>query len=713
MQQMYERVTGALGGGKDALTKQADFLEKAQRIVPDYKKGSLEMPLDQIPLIPEIDIPVPDKDIIGSGRWESPHNIMGRAFGRGKSAADALLADPAIDAMESHMTYATNLKNYTRWAKDVLKGVPSAKDKVVKALRPLFKEYEPLMKEYARLMDRARILQNRLNKIPAGDEKLETQIAEVLAQAEDQSKVLAPMIARYDMIVEGLAKAHPDVRIALHAGDELPAGIKLSKEETAVSDALRGYMEATRDRLKELGIPVIESKNYMTHLWRELLNDKNIPDKLKFRRIPTLLRFMSRLPESRMWIPSANEIMAAYIPNAEYKVAFQPFLSKWTPFIEELQHGNLKRFMQEWVDENLNRRYETIAERGLNAIVTLEYVRLIGLSVSVGFKHIMKLANTWSRYGVSVNIPATMKAAKIPVQAAAKRLGYKGKTGELKLFRAFVNSRAMVRALDEIPALKSLGMNFRMIMSQPVVAVEAMDNAVSVLAGVFAGGKNNVPPEVIHRAIWKTILDANFRAGWDQPLWQKRATGRAVGMFQMTPWKLAEMKIQLVERAFKGQRDAFGTHYGTMLLRYLIIMGMAEGTARQYDTSVLNLFLHLPMFSHTLKPIKKPPYFEFQLKPSHSPVMAWWAQMAKNGVLEGSARHFGYLGQFTKVMKILNDNYPEDYYATPEAYLLGLEKVHKGGKKSRRRSRSRRKSTKRSWFDRIMGKKSGRRGRRR
>ena len=87
--------------------------------------------------------------------------------------------------------------------------------------------------------------------------------------------------------------------------------------------------------------------------------------------------------------------------------------------------------------------------------------------------------------------------------------------------------------------------------------------------------------------------------------------------------------------------------------------------------------------------------------------------MAKHGVLDGSARHFGYLGQFTKVMRILNDNYPEDYYATPEAYLLGLEKVHKGGKKSRRKSRSRRKPTKRSWFDRIMGRSSGRKSRRR
>ncbi len=539
---------------------------------------------------------------------------------------------------------------------------------------------------------------------------LQNQIQDIGNQEFALQPRFDAMASEFDGMLSGIAQKYPDARVYLAASNELTPDVKLSPKEWKAAEQLRKYQESSRDRLEELGIPVIKGKAYMTHLWKGLLEDETTGNAIskKFKEKPTLLRFISRVPNSRPWVPSAHGAMDAYIPVAEYKIATQPFLDRWRPFVDTLQQPRLRRFMEDWLDKNMARQDIGFIDKAINTAVGFEYVRLIGLSMSVGFKHLLKLGGTPAEVGYIATAKGTPEMAKVPVQSAIERLGLKGERNELQLFRHYVNHSDLLRALSEIPGIEELDRSafgfstqgakaigkfvnalMKRIFSQPVKTIEALDNGVSVFANTIAGQAGAVHPSVIERRIWETIFDTNFRAGVDQPLFQKKPGMRALTMFQMTPFKLAEQKAKWIHDAVAitkdpetgerviGRRDAFGTHGSSKLIRFLLLVGAAEGIARANDTSLAEMFFHVPFVRGVINATKKG--YEISgvgnWKPAASPIVQYISEASKRGMLPAIEEHLKEAIPFkSKAEKMEEGTYPRSY-ESPTKFALGLREL--------------------------------------
>jgi hypothetical protein len=352
---------------------------------------------------------------------------------------------------------------------------------------------------------------------------------------------------------------------------------------------------------------------------------------------------------------------------------------------------------------------ESIADKVINGWVGFEYLRLIGLSTSVAFKHLLKLPNTWAEYGFTAGAKGTMKSAKTQTEALLDHFGLvKNKSNELRAFRAYVNQQALIRTMDEIPNMNKWQSTIKSILGQPVMAVEAFDNGVSVFAGMIRGMNKGVKYDTIQRKIWETIFDANFRSAWDQPLWQKSPGTRAATMFQMTPWKLFEFKMKLIEGAVRGDRDAFGESGTAKLVRYAMIVGAAETIARANNTSILEMFLHLPFMRDVFEADPDSPtgYRWGEPKPAVSPTIGLAYEVGKKGFEEGAKAHFRDFGVITKLQKAEEGSFSE-VYESPEKYMAGLRRVESHEEKEQRIKRARSKKAKETRLRKATEKSKG------
>jgi hypothetical protein len=652
------------------------------------------------------------------------------------------------DTPESRDKFLFEKEQRTRYLEEQLASMKNEKAKLrkegyAKALEKVKsqtyeKEIKDLMSQAKRIdraidlrSDKMDMIEYKLKGVKNYNE-LKNKIRVLDAQAKELDPEFKAMSAEFDPMLKDLAIKHADARVYLEASGELPEGVKLSKEEQHSADQLRKYMEDRRDKLEAVGIPVIREKAYMTHMWRQLLEDDTVLDMIgKFQEKPTLLRFMSRLPGSRPWLPSAHEAMRAYVPTVEYKLAYQPFLDRWRPFVDQIKQPRLKKFMDDWIQSNMSRRDIGTWEKLLNVGVGIEYARTIGLSLSVGVKHGMKVLGTPAEYGFLNTLEALPQAAIVPYQAAmefgklhfedfskiAKDLGIGEKNDQLLLFRHYIAQSDLVRMMTEIPgvenldrslfskgALKTGSATFNVakktigrILAQPVKTVEALENGVSVFAGTIAGKAKGIDPLVIERRIWEAVFDVNFRSGVDQPLMQRKSTlGRAATMFQTTPLKLQERLYKWVHDSVSvtkdpitgkteiGKRDAFGTHGGSKLARFLLMVGTAELIARENDTSILGMAMaHLPLIGEVLEPTREGIGFKVRglpgeppLKPmTASPTTQFAYQIAQKGPYEGTREHLkGGFNFLSKIHKAGTEEYPTKYDSATK-YMLGLPRI--------------------------------------
>ena len=664
---------------------QLRYMEEHNRIVPDYEKGSGVMPKRQEPIIPGT-APEASRDIRKSATYLSPSKTFGRVFG--------IMSHPVVDGFESLMSYVHNTKNMEKWTKDVLAPIKDSSKDVMAEIQKVVDKHQDTIDLANKLADDRKFLVKELRNVDKTSERYQGAIQKIAA-VDKQIKVLAPKIQEmygdHTLTNEALARQFSDVRVYLHAADELPRGILLDAVELKASQQLRGYMESTKGDLLKGGAPVLKGQAYMPRVWSALMGDEGLRNIAQQKAgLPAVLKFMSRTDNPNSWFPSAHGAMKSYVPTVEYKVAFQPFVNRWNRFASTTQRAVLGEYMQRWIQENVNRRIPNNMERILNGAVALEYTRLIGLSLSVGFKHVLKLVNTMSTFGAGTTAKATVQYGKVPVQALADKLGVKGAHNELRVVRSYVNMEQMVRQLDENPMLGKISAKTKAFLGNPVTAVEMMDNGISVLAGIAKGTGRGMSPETIHRAIWSTIFDCNFRSGFDQPLWQKSTINRMWSMFQMTPFKLAEFKLKVIRNMTedvasmaKGQggvKDTFGTHYSTIFMRYMMAVGAAEAIARSQGTSIVELFLHVPFVSDVFHGTKQSPYFQLgKIQAAESPVVQMIGRLhakglTPEGVTSAVAGQMTEFGPITKVRKAINDKYPKTYEG-PNQYLLGLKKL--------------------------------------
>jgi len=655
-------------------------------VVRGYKKGSYKLPQHMKTGINVRRVP----KIISNNFKEnlrSPYYQFKQVFD--------VLDNPSIDMQQSNIAYDTNVKNYLRWKKDLLKtfnkGRKIREKRIREVLEPVYEKYRPALKRRGSLLERRRVIESQLKKSSKNKKELyEKRLKHVKEELKKLGEKFKELPRDYDRAIPQLYD-DPVVKATLHAGDQLPKDIELSAEELFLSRRLREYFLTKKEHLLDVGLKV-EEKTYMTRLWESVMEDSsdNKIFKTIFRKLksPEVLSFQRQMPNGRIWIPDANQILDFYIPMVEKKLAYQPFFNRFAETMAGVDTP-LLNFYNKWINENLYRKQvqgiSRILDNSVNALVDFEYVRLIGASLSVGFKHLVKLSSTYSNYDIRTNLKASKLAFKAAGQALKKTVGIEPKGVESKVIDAFLKQRQIVAELDQMPGFKEGSKRIKTLIAQPTVAIEAFENGVNVMASIISG-MNKLPVETVHKAIWQNILETNFRGFADQPLWMKGTFARATTMFTMTPLKLLEYKYELVKGALKGEQDVFGTKVRTKLIRYMMYVGLAESIARANDTSVLELFLHPPFISHFIRPTKSG--YEFHRPDIYmSPALDLYKSLSNKGLLGGTEEHFQYWGTASKIMNLKNKKYPTRYYDSWAKQLIGLQSIEKpvGQPRSRKR----------------------------
>ena len=708
-----------------AVDKFRTYLTSIGREVADYVKGSLNPAKRQVPTIPGTK-PIPLKDL--DALPISPHHNYSRVFGP--------FDNPAFDGAESFMAYVRNLELGRQWRVDVLRQIPDASKAIKERMGEVFNQYKPVLMYGTELANEIKGLTEGLQKYAKTSPqyaKAQTDLGVAKQRLKAVRMLMKPFLQEQSRQTFKSMQQYKDARIAVYAEgglkkvrpgqyrfkqDPVNATINLSPDEIKIGDAIVKYMQQTRDALNAVGIKTLQKKQYMTHLWREFGDDKGVMKlSYKFRTTPSVLNFMGRVGGSRMWLPSTHAILKAYIPIAERKIAYQPLLNRWN--IDKNLGGlpnypGLRKYLNEWLTRNTERVEMTSPEKLLNMYVGLEYLRLIGFSASVGVKHATKVSGTLASTGFIPTVKGAALLTKAPVQAALKKAGIKGKHNELRVVNSFVAGRNIVGMLDEFPLLgseqmvRSLLRRARTLTAQPTVAIEWLDHGTSVLATIVKAQNKGVSYATAHRAIWETIMDVNF---WgravDMPMWQRNVVARALSMFQMTPWKLAELKgkflhgtfadwpkvpkiavgsdpidikLKLIGDALAGRKDILGTPMGAKLVRYAMVVGAAETVARTFDTTLWDMFMHLPWVQHFMFTKKDSPFFGVQMPQiGAAPPVQLMVEMGKTDVKQALMKEMKWLGQFSKFWRThVKGQRPPLKYDSVLKYHLGLKRVGSG-----------------------------------
>lgn len=485
----------------------------------------------------------------------------------------------------------------------------------------------------------------------------------------------------FEEFAERTAKKYPEARIAYFAENHPEwdwLEPLLNEREKKVGLVVRRYMQRTRKELKALGIPVLPSETgYITHLASEMPGVRN-----KFflagrrQAMKKSLDFAHRSPGSVMWFPTLNEIMEYYISASTKKLAFQPFYQRWATtrnsWLKAGQKGEvLSDWWKSWFDMNFERigtDFEGKLGKIGNAWVRTEYMRLIGGSLSVGLKHLFKMFGSAIVHGPVATARGVLPTTKAAADLAKKAFHNANPIGpEAQLAERYIQSRLSLQAIFETPGLKRASLTVEKIAGNPTMAVEALDRGVNLFATLFAGAKTGASYEQIHRGILDYIMKINFVGGFDQFTWMKTPGRRAFFMFQMTPAKLFQFRYKLVEDAVqnlrsggKEGRDIFGRSTGPMIVRALMMYGVAEAWARQYDMSLLDHIAHFPFTTHT-------GWGDTTLFQSPA-VDLLYNQIQKHGFSgEGMALalrdHYDWWGTASKIKMIGTDKYPYKYKA--------------------------------------------------
>ena len=649
---------------------------KSGRFVPYYNRSQGKaIPRRQISGVSIEPPDQPKRDLYRIETYQSPNQPYSRIFD--------INSNPSMDVFPSMMAASKNTLNMQRWADHILSDIPDSSKIVTSTMKTIFDKYRSVVDEFNKQRDAIEFAQKGLRQSRGNVEKMReytSQIKEAEAALLKIERPLATMGREADAAIAKLAEQHSDVRVYLHAARELPPNIKLTKTELDASNRLHEYMRKTGEELHKAGIPTLDIEKYMPRIYRALLSDK-VGRNIFQNQVPAIMRFMSRTPSDRSWLPSAHAMTKAYIPMAEFKLAYQPFLNRWGRFINTIQQPELKAYMNRWVYENLYRKTDTMMNKAVNAFTMMEYIRIIGGSPSVALKHLSKQVGTWAYFGLTPTLRAEMNMAKVPIQAYMKWKGVKGDYHELHAFQMYNSIHQFIRALDEVPGLeikKRALAQLQLLAGNPTIAAEMLDNGVSVMAGILMGSKKNMTFNQTYRALWDVILNTNFRASWDQPLFQKTAGIRALTMFQMTPYKLLEYKVKLAENAIQNKRDAFGNREAARFLRYALTVGAIVYTARQQGVDVLEWFTHPPFVKDLFKQVKEKPYLSVSKELgdlSEAPIAQMAHEMKVKGIVSGAKTHFKDWGMITKIAKAVRGEYNTDMYEKPEDFILGLKQI--------------------------------------
>jgi len=715
------------------------LMREAGRIVPTYRKGTFTVQPHPRPLLDPSKPKLldPSKDLGGVVKWVGDKLNVETVSGQILSPSVVLRSHfapgqhPIVDALECAICAGEGRRNDFRWKKDVFGDVKSAKKDIEKTLGPLYEKIQIRLEETGRMKRRfvrkldelkaakraVRLNTSRLQSVESTHPRISDFVSDlakaqedieiftaqknklkkqIRAYAKDSKKML---FEGYDAVITELAERNASVRIALDAADSLPSKINMSETERWRAKQLRKYFEQTRQDLRLRGFPVIESRAYMSHSFGSLMTD-DWAKAFKYEPyVPKRFKFLYQSPKSRIWIPDVHMILDNYIPMVNRKLGLQPFLDRWSDFIDHEAPPNMRAMLQQWLRLNMYNDYGGFWNKVTNSFVGLEYLRLIGFSVATATKHAAKYIDTFATNTAGVSMHGTFLAGKSIFQGIADKLGMKGEHPEYEVFKMFVSANQIIRVLDEGPQLQASWKLVKGLAGSLTMFTEMVDNGTTVMASLLQASGAKMDMLQAKNLVWDAICRANFRGGMDQPLYMKTPGGRIIGMFQTTVQKLTELRVGLLKDFVKGGTDAYGKSNRMKFVRYVMLFGALTMFARRHDKDIAHWFIELPYIRHWFQQSNQTASGVRLMEPKLTgpPPLELVNQMATKGVYHGIKDHIDYTPLW-KYITIWNKPYPNSYYTDPVSQMFGLHSLDAGHSKggSSRRSRRRPRRSRRS-----------------
>jgi hypothetical protein len=572
----------------------------------------------------------------------SPGQVMRDSWG---------LENPLVDAFEAGQTAGLNTENSFKWFKSISKGVKSDSKMVKDRMNPFVKEHVALSRKFEMTTD------------------------------ESMKKSLSDMIIKNykdanDFQLK-IAESSPDVRIAMYAEDTLPATMlsRMSEKEIQVGEMIKSYYTKTADDMKRVGMPIVSKQAYTRHIisqeMKEALgNYNNIPDSIK-KHIPADMAFAHRAGEFN-WFPSMTAQLTDYIPVVERKLAFQPYLIHWKDTVDKAAKMGNKAGIEaaEMIKNNIYRG-GTLSDKISSGITSTNYFLQLFMNARVAVKHVIGgFPGAISEVGIW-NTP----------QAVYQMVAHPLKSQEM--LKTFGKLKDIVKTLETTSGIEVHSSRLlKALQGQPTVMAEYVESGINIMGNLMKGGSKGIDPELLRSYIWNKVTSVNFRGGWDIPKVFANPAGRIAFQYSLEPHKVWEYRLELVKRAMAGEKDIYGTSYGSKLIQYIGMVGASEAMARAHGKTIMDTIGGTPYIDF-VSPKKGFPFVKPQMKVKLGPGVKLIADVSKD-IARGDVLHVadefvnyglesgvGLLGQLSKAAGGKIPDYYEDAYD----YLLGLPEL--------------------------------------
>ena len=574
----------------------------------------------------------------------SPGQVMREAWG---------LENPLVDAFEAGQTAGLNTENSFKWFKSLTNGIKSDSKLVKERMSPFVKEHISLSRKFELTTDAAM------------KESLSDMIIKNYKDAFDfQLKI---------------AETSPDARIAMYAEDILPASLlpRMSEKEIRIGEMVKSYYTKTAEDMKRVNLPIISKQAYTRHIiaqeMKESMGNWNtLPDYIK-KHIPADVAFAHRAGEFN-WYPSVTAQLTDYIPVVERKLAFQPYLLHWKDTVDKASKlGNRAATeASEMIKRNIYQG-ATLSNKISNGITSTNYFLQLFANARVAVKHII---GGWpgavSEVGIWNTPSAVYQMVRHPLQSQ-------------EMLKTFSKLKDIVKTLEVTSGIEQQSSRIlKALQGQPTIAAEYVESGINIMGNLMKGGAKNIDPELLRSYIWNKVTSVNFRGGWDIPKVFANPAGRILFQYSLEPHKVWEYRAELVKRALAGERDIYGTTYGSKLIQYIALVGATEAMARAHGKTLIDTIGGTP-YVDLVSPKKEFPYVQPQMKVKLGPGVKLLSDTSGD-VARGDFVHVadsfinyilesgvGLLGQLSKVSGGKIPKYYEDAYD----YLLGFPEVDK------------------------------------
>lgn len=703
----------------------ADMLNASSAMIPGKDGSFPTLAPDNYKAMVGESVPQPTRDL-NKAEMNYPGSrgpIVTGLLAGGKDAVFKPGQHYLIDLAKAANMKMNYIRENTDWAKGTLKDVTRATDRIETLNKDLKQEYERNLLEAAPLVREG--LENQKDAYTYANWK-RTENGQRIVELHNRNQEIFSQINQNTL---QMIPKSSDVRIFAYLDNKEGSPLheaavqNMSTTELETAEKIKQYYEYTKSELDKRGIRTFDTGTaYANHVFGAM-SDPEVMEQLRAQnfggrklkgevgdtqQLPDM-NFGSRNPNAPAFMPSITEALGAYIPSVGKKLSMEPVIQKWAPSVESNFNGEAPRLADMMADHFNKMNYQpndgnNVFVRGLNSAIdkwkSLAYLRMVGLSPSVAFKHTMKMGLELSNLGAGPILNAAFQKA-VPdamldsplVQKGMKALGMSDVV-DPSVRKAIATTLVQTRAINaEIEGLglndsdfnaamtkmQKAGQSIKSVAGSPTSNIERYEVGLNALATHIAGKQAGLSAAETVKQMIQSNQDTNFNGVIDSPRYinpsKSALANKALGtmtMFSSTPLKITEQYLHYIMQP--NAVDAFGTTNGVKVARTILWLGTLAAIGDVTHKKVLGTALHPPFYS---------PEEGFRTPPGAGDLESV-ASMLSNLSPENLGAKAIKIGMPTAVSKAINlasGELPEGY-GGPASYVIGLKEQEEGPSKN-------------------------------